>query len=383
MRVAAAENHLDHPPPPCAEPPLSAMYAEVDVFISNYTIVDPDIFQLWIEGYASSEAVSVLKQKGVAQLMGAPLELIASDVLDHYRTYSLLERLLAQPAKLSEQPAFQLAPASRALLIEKYYCLDDYVAREILGKKLSSRYRKDLDDIADRTGVRLKACRRQFDNVKRVFKLVEDMPGHIANNVKHHFMLPDELARKYAAIVFLAALRFETAKRKLQYLNFADFFECAQAIMTFWTYTYQHTGPEYYDTEMDKEFLMDLRELRCLLEKEKEIKHLVAIRLKPMLLERAYQELDMNFRAYWRALITIACNLNRTRELRVLFVELSEKLIEPWRQNNWSAEQVKAFLPAVTQSVLDLEVSRDQEIRCLWDRYMQVVTTCLVRMFHA
>lgn len=87
--------------------------------------------------------------------------------------------------------------------------------------------------------------------------------------------------------------------------------------------------------------------------------------------------------------------------MRVLFVELSEKLIEPWRQNNWTLEQVKAFLPAITQSVLDLEVSRfdfveidndillecifvcrDQEIRCLWDRYMQVITTCLVRMYH-
>lgn len=130
--------------------------------------------------------------------------------------------------------------------------------------------------------------------------------------------------RKYAAIVFLASLRFETSKRKLQHLNFGDFLECAQAIMTFWTYTYQHTGPEYYDTEMDKEFLLDLRELRCLLEKEKEIKQLVytylnlcrnytkksfhifvyihfacslvSIRLKPMLLDRAHQELDTNFR---------------------------------------------------------------------------------------
>lgn len=78
--------------------------------------------------------------------------------------------------------------------------------------------------------------------------------------------------RKYAAIVFIACLRFETAKRRLQYLNFSDFFECAQSIMTYWTYTYQHSGPEYYDTEMDREFLLDLREIRCLLDKEKEIK---------------------------------------------------------------------------------------------------------------
>lgn len=52
--------------------------------------------------------------------MGAPLELVASDVLDHYRTYALLERLLYTPTKLSEQPSFQLDAESQQLLIEKY-----------------------------------------------------------------------------------------------------------------------------------------------------------------------------------------------------------------------------------------------------------------------
>lgn len=26
------------------------MYTEVDVFVSNYTLIDPEIYQLWIEG---------------------------------------------------------------------------------------------------------------------------------------------------------------------------------------------------------------------------------------------------------------------------------------------------------------------------------------------
>lgn len=85
---------------------------------------------------------------------------------------------------------------------------------------------------------------------------------------------------------------------------------------------------------------------------------LASLRLKPLLLERSFHELEVNFRTYWRALITIACNLHRTRELRCLFVELAEKIIDPWRQNNWAPEQVKHFLSAVTQSVLDLEISR-------------------------
>lgn len=139
--------------------------------------------------------------------MGAPLELVASDVLDHYRTYSLLERLLFAPTKLSEQPSFQLEPFSQHLLIEKYYNLDDTVAREILGKKLSSRYRKDLDEVADRTGIRLKSCRRQFDNVKRIFKCVEELPGNVTNNIKQNFLLPDELARYSAMLPSIASIR--------------------------------------------------------------------------------------------------------------------------------------------------------------------------------
>lgn len=94
------------------------MFGDVDVFISNYTLVDRDIYQLWIEGFSSTEAI--LKQKAIAQNCGAPLELVASDVLDHYRTYSLIERLLHVPTKLSEQPQLQLESQSKQILIEKY-----------------------------------------------------------------------------------------------------------------------------------------------------------------------------------------------------------------------------------------------------------------------
>ena len=36
--------------------------------------------------------------------------------------------------------------------------------------------------------------------------------------------------RKYAAVVFVAVNRFETNKRKLQYLNFSDFYHCAHQV---------------------------------------------------------------------------------------------------------------------------------------------------------
>lgn len=135
--------------------------------------------------------------------------------------------------------------------------------------------------MSERTGVRLKSCRRQFDNAKRIYKVVEEQPGTIVNNIKHQFLLPEDVATKYSTIVFITRLRLETANRKLQYLNEL----LVQSSMNFWTYSYQHSShPEYFNTEMDTEILLDLRKLKCILDKEKEVKHLVLIRLNPTLI---------------------------------------------------------------------------------------------------
>ncbi|XP_021933150.1 acidic fibroblast growth factor intracellular-binding protein isoform X4 [Zootermopsis nevadensis] len=293
----------------------------------------------------ASEAVTALNQRGVIQQSGATLELVASDVLDHYRTYSLLERLLHNPPKLAEQLAFQIEPQTRRLLIEKYYEFDDAVIRELLGKKLSSRHRKDLDEVSEKTCVLLKSCRR------------------------------------YGAVVFIACIKFETGKKKLQYLTFPDFYHCAQSIMASWTYVDKGV-PEYDDKELDREFLLDLRELRILLEKEKEHKHLVCQKLKPQLLERSYQELDANFRSYTRALVGLACNLHRSRELRSLFLELVERCLEPWRQVSWSHTDLRNFLACYFQCALEMDVLREADLKSSWERYLTVVTSCLLRMYH-
>lgn len=67
--------------------------------------------------------------------------------------------------------------------------------RELLGKKLTSRHRKDLDEVAEKTNINLKSCRRQFDNVKRIFKVVEEMPGSLVQNIQKYFLLSEELAK--------------------------------------------------------------------------------------------------------------------------------------------------------------------------------------------
>jgi hypothetical protein len=46
---------------------------------------------------------------------------------------------------------------------------DDDFARELLGRKLSSTARKQIADVAARTGLREASCQRQFGNFRRLF----------------------------------------------------------------------------------------------------------------------------------------------------------------------------------------------------------------------
>uniref|UniRef100_A0A3Q4FXR3 Fibroblast growth factor (acidic) intracellular binding protein a n=1 Tax=Neolamprologus brichardi TaxID=32507 RepID=A0A3Q4FXR3_NEOBR len=130
---------------------------------------------------------------GVMDECEASKDVLLSDTMDQYRTFQMCERLLHSPAKLANQLLFQIPPHRQIMLIERYYAFDDTFVREVLGKKLSKGTKKDLDDISAKTGVTLKSCRRQFDNFKRVFKVVEELKGPLVENIRQHFLLSDKL----------------------------------------------------------------------------------------------------------------------------------------------------------------------------------------------
>ena len=46
-------------------------------------------------------------------------------------------------------------------LPSRYYEFDAAIIREILGKKLSTKNRNNLDDVSEKTHIPLRSCRRQ------------------------------------------------------------------------------------------------------------------------------------------------------------------------------------------------------------------------------
>ncbi|KAG7166868.1 Acidic fibroblast growth factor intracellular-binding protein-like [Homarus americanus] len=334
------------------------MLPEVDIFVGNYTLIDQDVYELWVQGYSVGETVSVLQQRGELETWGATLELLASDTADHYRTFGMLEKLLLTPTKLAEEWTFQLEPAIQKMVIEKYYEFDDIVIREIIGKKLSGRTRKDLDDVSEKTGVLLRSCRRQFDNVKRIYKQLDEMNGLVVANIQSIFLLPTVLAKKYAAIVFIVNNRFETSKRKLNYLTFEDFNVCASLMMTTWT-TVGPLNPSTNlgsygrdDTDFDRDFLIELRDFKLLLDREKEHRN----HLRGKIPDRMCSEVENNFKVYSRGIINIGCSLNNSRDMRDFFVDTVEKVVDPCRQSRWKVTELEVFLQVYTDAGSALDI---------------------------
>lgn len=116
-------------------------------------------------------------------------------------------------------------------------------------------------------------------------------------------------------------------------------------------------------------------------------------RLKETLLEKSYNDLENSFKKYWHAIITIATSIHRSRELRSFFVDIVEKLIEPWKASNWTENQVNNFMKAITACILDVQSygvfsssssgggHERVDLRCLWDRYMNVMNVCVTKLY--
>lgn len=358
----------------------------LDVFVGNFIAIDTDLYELWLNGYTAHDAALVLDKQGVLQNTGLGMDDLISDVLDHYRLFINLEKMLKNPVQLAEQQIYQIDSETQKIIIDRYYRFDAVVVREVLGRKLSSRNRKDMEDVSEKTRVPLRSCRRQFDNMKRVFKVVEDLMGSLVDNIQRHFLLPEDLAMQYAAIVFIANNRFETTKKKLSHLTFDDFVHCAEQMITNWSYSsVECKGHQDMDVDLDREFLQNLRDLKLFLEKDviDEHRNLVLQVIKPSVSKKTYQDLEENFKNLSKAIINIAYGLNHSKEARDIFIDLVEKITEPCTHTNWTKEELECFLTAYGDTCIKLELFRGlPHLVSVWERYMKTLSSCILQIYH-
>ncbi|KAI9197482.1 acidic fibroblast growth factor binding protein [Polychytrium aggregatum] len=305
---------------------------EYSVFVGNTVVLDKAIWHLWLMGLNVDKAASYTTQR--ANLPDMSPAIVRNFVISQYRNYELLETYLHRPKHLLGQLIFQLTPETKHFLIESYYSFDPNVMRGILGKKMTARSRKELEEVSLKSRVPLGGCRRMFDNLKRITKKVEDSDGNIYSIIQTDFLLPEHLARQYGNIIFINNFRLDTSKKRLSHLRFSDFEYCASVFLQYFTLPSASALED-----LDPALVSDSTYIKNLLFNNKEVmeeyRQLVKTRLEAMGLGNIL-ELGKNpsnssaaFKSIIKNILTIGQNLSQGRNLRDLFTNLVEKVVDP------------------------------------------------------
>lgn len=366
---------------------------DIDVFYMDPSFIDLQVYDLWLQGFSENEATQRRESDDVFKNHSASHAIIASDTHDQFRMFYIVERFLQSPPMLDRQMLLQITPDVQDILIEKYYQFDKEVVRELLGKKLTGRLRKDLDDVSEKTNIPLKSCRRQFDNVKNVLRAVEEIEGGgLADTIKKLFLLSDTLARQYACICFMAINKIETGKKRLLYLTFDDLTFCAEQMLDHWTVgsVEGSTAADVGDTgaEFDRVFLQELRDLKVFVndrEIVEEHKSLVCSDITKKFTKKLAKSVEGNFKNLSRSLLNIAASLIHSKEVKDVLSDFVEKFIEPCKQLEWDSNETEIFLGSLvdTCSKLDsLYKSNLDRLIPVYSRFMTVSQQCIVRMYH-
>lgn len=346
---------------------------DIDVFVGNNTVIDLTLYDLWLKSLQPNEAIKFKKR----EQCNVSSDAVMSDILDQYRTLGLLEKYLKNPSTLAHQLCFQLSQDMQKELIVRYFKFDHAVIRELLGKKLSRSTYQNMDEVAERTGINHRCCLRQFENCRRVYKAVEDMPGSLVDNISMQFLLPKDLSWAYAAVVFLASNRFECTKRKLNHMTFSNFITCVQHLCDNWTSGSEGESSLINDgnIDIDREFLHDLRASKFLSSDREMVE-----KLKECFPNRVDDDFSTACRSLCRAVPVIGSSLYHIKDLRDFFVDIVEKIVEPAHFSHWSGAFLEEFLTHYARVTSD----NPHMLPCksAWQRFMNVLSCCVLQAYY-
>ncbi|XP_065181382.1 acidic fibroblast growth factor intracellular-binding protein-like isoform X1 [Sycon ciliatum] len=371
---------------------------QVDICVGDPIHIDLSAFKSWLAGFTVKEVARSQESKPDRTLQRlvqcshhfqlSAMDVLMGEITDQFHAYNMLETwLVTVPPSLAVQSIIPIPPNLQQKLITLYFSFDEHysVPRELIGRKLTGRLRSNLDDVAEKTGVNLKSCRRQFDNIRRVFRTVEDEPGNLVDNIRRAFQLPFDLANLYASIVFMANSKFEMGKKRLTYLSFLDFHACVEEMIAHWTVGAEGTGATKevdaginVDTDVDRMFLQELKDVRGIVEADSDTHRALALAyLHPRLPDHQISVLETHYKQLSKSVLKIAEGLVHKAEFKDFFSDLEEKFMEPCRQLEYSVEEIGHFLNAMLESSRQLDgLMRRKHMQLAYQKYLKIVLTC-------
>lgn len=259
----------------------------VDFCVSDPLVIDMDTFHLWLEGASVHDAALALgtvdpvgPSSGAAPFGGGgggvllPAEweqLVLADTSAQFRTFWALKPYLDEPQRLLAQRRFRIPPHLLQRVLDSYYSFDDRLMREALGRKPTPKLRRTLEAQCEKLNVSLPSCRRQADNLHRIYTSTDETDAGPASqltgaaagaagggealvaHVRAAFLLSTPLAARYADLLFLCSHQLDTHALQLVKLSLPQLEALARVLLHAWTAA--GSGPD-----LDPQFTMGLRQ---------------------------------------------------------------------------------------------------------------------------
>eukprot|EP00056_Hartaetosiga_gracilis_P009691 m.140130 g.140130 ORF g.140130 m.140130 type:complete len:350 (-) comp13176_c0_seq37:2951-4000(-) len=345
------------------------------VWVSTDVHIDFLLFDSWIAGDNVETATGKRKD---FQRYRHHKRTIENDTQDQFNMFDLLVPYLNNPQTLSQQDLFFLNEIDCAEMLKRYYSYDNELMAHILGKQLSRGLRKDLDEVAEKTGIPLKSCNRQFDNLRRIFKMVEDVPGKLSSLISDMFLLDPLQAIAYASMVFITNNRLYVDKRVLQDVRLPILLESSTEFMNSWTSIAEPNGD---DQDLHKKFLQDMREIKYTIlhstKQLQEMQKVVNANCKDFSQNKIKATVPI-----LRSLIQIGGGLSNRGEWRDIFEDLMEQVVLPCKEANLRVEEVEVFIAAVRNSFPSLTLPHDvkRRTRASFRTFIETIGNVIILM---
>eukprot|EP00735_Rhodelphis_limneticus_P004256 TRINITY_DN15827_c0_g1::TRINITY_DN15827_c0_g1_i1::g.22587::m.22587 TRINITY_DN15827_c0_g1::TRINITY_DN15827_c0_g1_i1::g.22587 ORF type:complete len:374 (-),score=27.45,sp/Q9JI19/FIBP_MOUSE/32.69/2e-56,FIBP/PF05427.6/1.9e-73 TRINITY_DN15827_c0_g1_i1:119-1240(-) len=365
---------------------MADVEARFCVFVGEPILFDVECYNCWLAGLPVQAAASQ-RMKTIPDLRQflidkesetyhSALQMVQDDTLDHYRTYDQLEHYLSEPRLFLSQTVFDLPLQVRRIIIERFYGFEDRLMKEFLAKKLSSKVRKELEDIGDKHGVRLQSCKRQFENARRIVKYLKDIDFQpLLKTIESIFCISPELCARYARITFLWFHRFEIQRKKVQFLEYSDLDHFAATMMVNWT--------DGASVELDPIFLDDTHSIKGLLsERDLVDSYRTLVRQRFTLESDRSQRLDNKFSSILRVLLNLSADLSKAKELKDFTVDIVEKIGEKFVSLPFRKDEVAQFFKALYEAFTELEPPALKRYQNSWLRFLNGVLACLLPIYN-
>ena len=424
-----------------------------DVCLLTPPSLDPQSFALWVSGFSAQTAgehrckidLGDAYNEQDQSAKETTLRLYIQETVDCFRTYAMLEKSLRSPRLLSRD-ALMLSDKQQRQLLGKYYSFESTVMRAFLGRKLTNKFRKDLDDVEQQCDIPLRSVRRQFDNLRRIFDRYDDVGDSVVLTtvqefLEMEFLLPRHLSRSYACAIFLLAHRFQLqiSKKKYQLLTWEDCCYVAEQIMLHWLHkpgllaltelgpgtpggaardgggvgaleaspaglprlvralstpdslgedggrarrTNRRRGP----LDLGDRFLADLRDLKPLVLSG--IPQYIDLVVKSAPFQgsipprRANRFAHRHFRSFLKSLVQIATGLSQAKEFRDFFEDLLDDVCVPLKTCEFRAAETGVLFSCLIAAMPMLPQAQGSRLIKSWTLYLKVMSAAACRVIY-